>query len=80
MQYKTVAAPVGLKIKAGDPTGCSKAVASYSDLIQKESVGGWELDMIQSIPIEEQPGCLAALAGVKSTTTYFNMLIFKKED
>ena len=51
MQYKTVAAPVGLTIKAGDPEGCSKAVAQYADVIQREAVGGWELDMIQSIPV-----------------------------
>lgn len=80
MQYKTVAAPVGLTIKAGDKNGCEKAVAQYADLIQKEAVGGWELDMIQSIPVEEQPGCLAGLTGAKSTTTYFNMLVFKKQD
>lgn len=80
MQYKTVAAPVGLTIKAGDPAGCSKAVAQYADVIQKEAVGGWELDMIQSIPVEEQPGCLVGLFGAKSVTTYFNMLVFKKQD
>lgn len=80
MQYKTVAAPVGLTIKAGDPEGCSKAVAQYADVIQREAVGGWELDMIQSIPVEEQPGCLAGLFGAKSVTTYFNMLVFKKQD
>ncbi len=80
MQYKTVAAPVGLTIKAGDPAGCSKAVAQYADVIQKEAVGGWELDMIQSIPVEEKPGCLAGLFGEKSVTTYFNMLVFKKQD
>lgn len=80
MQYKTVAAPVGYSIKAGDPKGCEKAVASYADLIQKEAVGGWELDLIQSIPVTEKPGCLAGLFGATSTTTYFNMLVFKKQD
>lgn len=80
MQYKTVAAPVGLIIKRGDTRGAEKAVAQYSDLIQKESVGGWELDLIQSIPVEEKPGCLAAFFGATSTTTFYNMLVFKKED
>jgi len=75
MQYKTVAAPVGYEIKAGDPKGCEKAVAQYADLIQKEAVGGWELDMIQSIPVTEKPGCFAALFGAKNVTTYFNMLL-----
>lgn len=80
MQYKTVAAPVGLTIKAGDANGCSKAVAQYSDLIQREAVGGWELDMIQSIPVTEKAGCFAAMCGAKDITTYFNMLVFKKQD
>ena len=110
MQYKTVAAPVGLIIgivlvailliggatgligdpkpskerqmitKQGDARGAEKAVAQYSDLTQKESVGGWELDLIQSIPVEEKPGCLAGLFGATSTTTFYNMLVFKKED
>ena len=80
MQYKTVAAPVGYEIKAGDPKGCEKAVAQYADLIQKEAVGGWELDMIQSIPVTEKPGCFAALFGAKNVKTYFNMLVFKKQD
>ena len=78
MQYKTVAAPIGLTINAGE--GAAKAVATYSELISKEAVGGWELHSIESIPVEEKPGCFAALFGAKSTTTYFNMLIFKKED
>ena len=80
MQYKKVAAPVGYEIKAGDPKGCEKAVSQYADLIQKEAVGGWELDMIQSIPVTEKPGCFAALFGAKNVTTYFNMLVFKKQD
>lgn len=80
MQYKTVAAPVGLTIKAGDANGCAKAVAKYSELIQKEAVGGWELDMIESVPVTEKAGCIAGLFGAKDITTYFNMLVFKKQD
>lgn len=80
MQYKTVAAPVGYSIKAGDAKGCEKAVAQYADLIQCEAVGGWELDMIQSIPVTEKAGCISALFGAKDVTTYFNMLVFKKQD
>lgn len=80
MQYKTVAAPLGLEVKSGDADGATKAVAQYASIIDKETVGGWELDMIQQIPVTEQPGCLAGLFGAKSVTTYFNMLVFKKQD
>lgn len=78
MQYKTVAGPVGFKIKEND--SYDAAVRSYAEIIDKEAVGGWELAMIQSIPVTKQPGCLSALFGKKEETTYFNMLVFKKQD
>ncbi len=77
MQYKTVAAPKGFSVKAGKDAAAN-AVAQYAELIQKEAVDGWELLFIQTIPVEEQPGCLAGLFGKKATTTYYNMLVFKK--
>lgn len=78
MQYKTVAAPVGFEVKAGDTDGAQKACQAYADILQKEADEGWEFVSIQQIPVTENPGCLAGLAGQKSGTTYFNMLIFKK--
>lgn len=78
MQYKTVAGPVGLTI-SGKETHAD-AVKKYAAIIQKEAVGGWELDIIQQIPVEQTPGCLAGLLGKKSETIFFNMLVFKKAD
>lgn len=78
VQYKTVAGPVGLTI--GSKDSYEKAVRMYADIIDREAVGGWELDMIQQIPVTQQPGCLAGLFGARPTTITFNMLVFKKED
>lgn len=77
-QYKTVAGPVGLTI--GSKDSYDRAVRMYADIIDREAVGGWELDLIQQIPVTRKAGCLAALFGVGETTVTFNMLVFKKED
>lgn len=78
IQYKTVAGPVGLTISNKD--NYEKAVRMYADIIDRETVGGWELDIIQQIPVTQQAGCIASLFGAKATTITFNMLVFKKED
>ena len=81
MQYKTVAAPIGLTINAGE--GAAKAVATYSELISKEAVGGWELHSIETITVYEKLGCFATLFNphaANNLATNYNMLIFKKED
>ena len=77
-QYKTVAGPVGLTI--GSKDSYDKAVRAYAEIIQKETVGGWELAFIQEIPVIQKAGCLASLFGNKGTMVTFNMLVFKKED
>lgn len=78
MQYKTVAGPIGLTI--GSKDSYESAVRSYADIIQREAVGGWELLLIQEIPVSKSNGCIAALMGNPTTTVTFNMLVFKKED
>ena len=78
MKYKTVAGPVGLTI--GSKDNYETAVRSYADIIQREAVDGWELLLIQEIPVSKNNGCLQALMGHPTTTVTFNMLVFKKED
>ena len=56
-QYKTVAGPVGLVIERKD--SYADAVKKYAEIIDKEAVGGWQLDCIQSIPVTKRAGCLA---------------------
>ena len=78
VHYKTVAGPVGLTINKRD--SYEKAVRVYADIIEKEAVGGWELDCIQRIPVEKKLGCLSALFGKPTEQVTFNMLVFRKED
>lgn len=78
VHYKTVPGPVGLRI--GQKDSYEKAVKSYADIIEREAVGGWELECIQQIPVVREAGCLSALFGKKDEYVEFNMLVFKKED
>ena len=77
-QYKTVAGPIELRIKGKE--SYADAVKQYAAIIDREAVGGWELDCIQPIPVTHEPGCLASLFGKKEETAIFNMLVFAKED
>ena len=82
-QYKTVAGPVGLTISKKD--SYSEAVKQYANIINNEAAGGWELVLIQEIPVEKNKGCLAALLSLIGLanaveTVRFNMLVFAKDE
>ena len=78
VQYKTVAGPIGLTITRKE--SYADAVKQYAAIIDREAVGGWELDCIQQIPVTKKGGCLAALVGGGDVTVYFNMLVFRKDN
>ncbi len=75
-QYKTVAAPATMSVNRKNSH--IKAVEAYASIINKEAMQGWELEMIQQIPLIDEPGCLASLFGKTAEITYTNMLIFSK--
>ena len=78
MEYKCVAAPMGIVIESGGSS--ENAVSSFAGKINSESKDGWDFFSLESIKISEKPGCLAGMFGAKETTTTFNMLIFCKEE
>ena len=77
-QYKTVAGPVGLAISNKD--SYSVGVNQYAAIIDREAVGGWQLDSIYKIPVTKSAGCLGSLLGKQDETVSFNMLIFYKDE
>ena len=77
-QYKTVAGPVGLAISNKD--SYSVGVNQYAAIIDREAVGGWQLDSIYKIPVTKSAGCLGSLFGKQDETVSFNMLIFYKDE
>lgn len=78
VKYKTVAGPVGLTITRKE--SYADAVKQYAAIIDREAVGGWELDCIQQIPVTKSAGCLGSILGQSDVTVYFNMLVFVKRD
>jgi rubrerythrin len=85
MKYKCIPAPDEIVIDKGwDITARiknkEKAVRSFAELINNETTHGWEFHSMENIAITEKPGCIGALFGRKSETTYFNMLVFSNEN
>ena len=83
MRYKTVAGPIGLVIQKDD--SYSGAVSQYASIIEREAQGGWELFLIQEIPVTKNKGCLAGCAaalgfGSAYESVRFNMLVFRRPD
>ena len=50
-EYKTIAGPIGLEAKIGEDY--ETAVKKYAAIIDAEAVGGWELLLIQQIPVKK---------------------------
>jgi hypothetical protein len=61
MQYKTIGAPIGLTVDAG--MGYIDAVKKYAAIIDKEAVGGWELLLIQQIPLTKVTPNIGGILG-----------------
>lgn len=77
-QYKCVAGPGVLSIKKINQL--QDAVASYGDIITRETAGGWELDGIYPIQITKKAGLFASLiVGLSDDNYELNMLVFKKD-
>jgi len=77
-QYKCVAGPGSLAVKK--MSQLQDAVATYGDIITRETVGGWELAGIYPIQIAKKQGLLSSLIlGLNEENFEYNMLVFKKE-
>ena len=73
-EYKTVPAPMVLSIKTEKEA--EQAISNFGNMINREAGNGWEFHSMETITIEEAPGCFS---GGKATTRHYNMLIFKRE-
>jgi hypothetical protein len=73
MIYKAIPGPKVISSEKGDFT---KAVSLYADIINANSVDGWEYHSMETITVEDKTGC--ALKPTYSNYT-INMLIFCKK-
>ncbi len=77
-QYKCVAGPGVLAIKKINQL--QDAVASYGDIISRETVGGWVLDGIYPIHITKKAGLFSSMVmGLSDDNYELNMLVFRKD-
>lgn len=77
-QYKCVAGPGVLAIKKINQL--QDAVASYGDIISRETVGGWVLDGIYPIQITKKAGLFSSMVmGLSDDNYELNMLVFRKD-
>ena len=73
--YKTVPAPTNLSVRSVNDT--LNAVESFSEIINKECVNGWEFYSMETISVSTNPGCFSL--GKRTTPIVLNMLVFRKE-
>jgi hypothetical protein len=49
-----------------------------NDLINEQALAGWDFYQVNSVNIHVNPGCIAALFGVKGFEKKYDMVIFRK--
>ena len=70
--YKAVAGPKSIHVDRGDT---QSAFDMFTDIINRETAGGWEYHSMETITVSENTGCL----GQNTLSTYYYMLIFSHE-
>lgn len=71
-QYKAVSGPMNISVSKGDT---QSAFNLFSDIINRETAGGWEYHSMETITVTEKPGCLFQ----QPVSLNYYMLIFEKE-
>ncbi len=74
-RYKCVPGPANLTIKSMKKELLEEAIGDYGVIIEKETVGGWELDGMYPVQVTKAAEVLS-----KERILEFNMLVFKKDD
>ncbi|EPX3666033.1 MULTISPECIES: DUF4177 domain-containing protein [Citrobacter] len=73
--YKMVQIPPNISVKAKDNKN-GIAAAYLEQEVNAWAAEGWEFQRVDTIGIEEQPGCFG---GNKSTLTHYYVITFRKE-
>ena len=74
-EYKVVPGPMGFSVKEGH---ANEAFSDFASLINANCGGGWEFHSMETITVQENPGCLGG--GEKNATSkIYYMLIFVRE-
>ena len=71
-RYKAIAGPKDIHVERGNTQA---AFDMLSDIINRETAGGWEYHSMETITVSESSGCL----GQNTISTYYYMLIFSHD-
>lgn len=71
-QYKAVPGPQVMEV--GRRESIEKAFSDYTDIINKETAGGWTYHSMETLTVNKKGGCLR-----KDSVLYYQILIFEKE-
>lgn len=73
--YKMIQVPPTISVKAKDNKS-GIAAAYLQDVVNSCAVEGWEFQRVDTIGIEERPGCFG---GNKTRLTHYYVITFRKE-
>lgn len=73
--YKMIQVPPNISVKAKDNKS-GIAAAYLEDVVNALAVEGWEFQRVDTIGIEERPGCFG---GNKTALTNYYVITFRKE-
>ncbi|EEU9488971.1 DUF4177 domain-containing protein [Escherichia coli] len=73
--YKMIQVPPNISVKARD-NKAGIAAAYLQDVVNEQAANGWEFQRIDTIGIEEKPGCFG---GSKTNFTQYYVITFRKE-
>ena len=77
-KYKTVT--LG-RLSGKDTDTPDSIISPVAKVIENEAAGGWTFVNLYDMPIYfERTGCLAKFSNQGGFTSYYYMLVFKKED
>lgn len=79
-QYKVVPFIGTVRGGAFSKENASTVSAQLQALIGQHAREGWELQGIEKVGIEVQPGCIAGLLGAKPSNIDFDQVIFRRAD
>lgn len=73
--YKMVQVPPNISVKAKDNKG-GIAATYLQNVVNTEAVDGWEFQRVDTIGIEERPGCFG---GNKTNFIQYYVITFRKK-
>ena len=76
-EYKMVQVPPNIAVKAKEHRG-NEAAVYLEDVVNRYAKDGWDFYRVDSIGVNVQPGCFAALFGSKAQSASYYVITFRR--